>query len=93
MKSCIYTINKHGRLVGIQDIDGWEPDEIAETFVAIKMSGATPVLSTCGRRRCSVCRIDIGPKEGLAAGEITHDYCKPHYLSVMEKISDYEKNG
>lgn len=84
MKILYVTENK--KLVGMQSVAGWTSDEIKSAQISLSYIGREGEISDTGRGVCCICFADLGPREGIPAGIITHGYCPDCYKKEVQKI-------
>ena len=77
---------ERGRLAGMQDVTGWEPAEINELLGLLQEFGRRGEVSAMGRGVCSVCRLDLGPRD-IPAGMLSHGLCGPCAAEFQKQIA------
>jgi len=88
--SCAYCFDKRGRLAGIQDVTWWSLAQLVEFCRSQKRMDRRAVVSAFGRAICDVCRIDLGSRPKLKAGQVSHGKCQFHYEKAKREIEAFE---
>jgi len=74
MKTAIYSF-KNQRIACITNADGMTPGEVSSYTRMQRDQGRAVIGSSVGRAVCMVCQRDLGPREEIPAGQVTHGCC------------------
>ena len=81
----MYIFDRNHKLVAGQNVSNWSIGEVERAITALKQFDRTGIVSDKGRSVCMVCNLDLGECE-VAAGKISHGYCKPCYKAAQAEI-------
>uniref|UniRef100_A0A6M3JRT8 Uncharacterized protein n=1 Tax=viral metagenome TaxID=1070528 RepID=A0A6M3JRT8_9ZZZZ len=87
--SAAYCFDKRGRLVGIQDVTGWSLAQLVEFCRSQKRMDRRAVVSSHGRAICDACRIDLGARPDIPAGQVSHGKCPVCYEAALREIEAF----